>query len=324
MKITRLEDVEQRRSGGRSVAVGTFDGVHLGHRQVIAGADSVLTFDPHPVSVVAPQHTPKLLTPLARKAELIEGLGVDELIVIPFDAAFAARTADEFVDDVLVGALEATSVAIGENFRFGHKAQGDPRLLAADERFATVVHPLLEVDGEIVSSSHICGLVLAGEVDQATALLGAPFQLRGEVVHGDERGRELGFPTANLVPEEALVCPGHGVYACLAHDGRPVRPAAVSIGVRPTFQTGRGELIEAYLLDFEGDLYGQELRLDFLARLRGERRFETAQALIEQMHRDVQRTREIAADALERPLRSRPPVPVERSASATVPRLWPR
>jgi riboflavin kinase/FMN adenylyltransferase len=294
VKVTRLEDVEHR-SGGRSVAVGTFDGVHLGHRQVIAGADSVLTFDPHPVSVVAPQHTPKLLTSLARKAELIEGLGVAELIVIPFDAAFATKTADEFINDVLVGALGATSVAIGENFRFGHKAQGDPRLLAADERFATVVHPLLEVDGEIVSSSHIRGLVLAGEVDEARVLLGAPFQLRGEVVHGDERGRELGFPTANLVPEETLVCPGHGVYACLA-DGHP---AAVSIGVRPTFQTGRGELIEAYLLDFGGDLYGRELSLDFLARLRGERRFETAEALIEQMHRDVQRAREIAQDALD-------------------------
>jgi riboflavin kinase / FMN adenylyltransferase len=292
VKITRLEDVVQR-NGGRSVAVGTFDGVHLGHRKVIEGSDSVLTFDPHPVSVVAPQHTPKLLTPLGRKAELIEALGVRELIVIEFDAEFASKTADEFVGDVLVDALGAKRVAIGENFRFGHKAQGDPRLLAADNRFDTVVHPLLEVGGEIVSSSHIRGLVLAGEVAEAAALLGAPYQLRGEVVHGDERGRELGFPTANLVPEEALACPGHGVYACLA-DGAP---AAVSIGVRPTFQTGRGELIEAYILDFDGDLYGRELRLDFLARLRGERRFETAEALIEQMHSDVQDTREIARNA---------------------------
>jgi riboflavin kinase/FMN adenylyltransferase len=293
VEITRLGDVVQR-NGGRSVAVGTFDGVHLGHRKVIEGSDSVLTFDPHPVSVVAPQHTPKLLTPLGRKAELIEALGVRELIVIGFDAEFASKTADEFVGDVLVGTLGAKRVAIGENFRFGHKAQGDPRLLAADERFDTVVHPLLEVDGEIVSSSHIRGLVLAGEVAEAAALLGAPFQLRGEVVHGDERGRELGFPTANLVPEEALVCPGHGVYACLSYeDPAHPRPAAVSIGVRPTFQTGRGELIEAYILDFDGDLYGRELRLDFLARLRGERRFETAEALIEQMHKDVERTREV-------------------------------
>jgi len=281
-------------SPARSVAVGTFDGVHLGHRAVIAGSDSVLTFEPHPVSVIAPQHTPKLLTTLDVKAELIAGLGVQELIVIPFDAEFASHTADEFISEVLVGALGAERVAIGENFRFGHRAQGDPRLLATDERFQTVVHPLLEVDGEVVSSSHIRGLVLAGEVDQATRFLGAPFQLRGEVVHGDGRGRELGFPTANLVPDEALACPGHGVYACLANSDTP---AAVSIGVRPTFETGRGELIEAYLIDFDGDLYGSTLRLDFLARLRGERRFDTPEALIEQMRRDVSRTREIVAAA---------------------------
>ena len=291
MKVTRLPDVQRPDRGGRRVAVGTFDGVHVGHREVIAGSDSVLTFDPHPVSVVAPQHTPRLLTTLARKAELIEALGVQELIVIPFDADFASRSASEFIDDVLVGALGATQVSIGENFRFGHKAQGDPQLLAADGRFETVVHPILEMDGEIVSSSRIRALVLAGDVAEAERLLGAPFQLSGEVVHGDERGRELGFPTANLVPDEALVCPGHGVYASLA-DGRA---AAVSIGVRPTFETGRGELIEAYLVDFEGDLYGRTLRLDFLARLRGERYFETPQALVEQMRRDVSRTREIAA-----------------------------
>jgi riboflavin kinase / FMN adenylyltransferase len=287
VKVTSLPEVERRE---RSVAVGTFDGVHLGHRQVIDSSDSVLTFDPHPVSVVAPQHTPKLLTTPERKAELIASLGVQELIVIPFDADFARRSAAEFIDDVLVGALGATRVAIGENFRFGHKAQGDPALLAAEERFTTVVHPLLEVAGEIVSSSHIRGLLLAGDVAEANEMLGAPFQLSGEVVHGDERGRQLGFPTANLVPEEALVCPGHGVYACLA-DGRP---AAVSVGVRPTFQTGRGELIEAYMLDFDGDVYGKTLRIEFLERLRGERRFETPEALIEQMRRDVERTREVA------------------------------
>jgi riboflavin kinase / FMN adenylyltransferase len=298
VKITRLPDVSSPASAedrpARSVAVGTFDGVHLGHRAVIAGSDSVLTFEPHPVSVVAPQHTPKLLTTLQVKAELVAGLGVRELIVIPFDAEFAARSAEQFISEVLVGALGASRVAIGENFRFGHRAQGDPRLLAADERFQTVVHPLLEVDGEIVSSSHIRGLVLAGEVDQAARFLGAPFQLRGEVIHGDERGRELGFPTANLVPDEALACPGHGVYACLANGSAP---AAVSIGVRPTFATGRGELIEAFLIDFDGDLYGSTLRLDFLARLRGERRFDTPQALVEQMRRDVARTREIVTAA---------------------------
>jgi riboflavin kinase/FMN adenylyltransferase len=298
VKVTSLPDVSPAR--GRRVAVGTFDGVHLGHRQVISGSDSVLTFEPHPVSVVAPQHTPKLLTTLARKAELVAELGVQELIVIPFDHDFAQRSAQEFIDGVLVQALGASQVAVGENFRFGHKAQGDAQLLAADARFKTVVHPLLEIDGEIVSSSHIRGLVLAGEVAEADRLLGAPFQLQGEVAHGDERGRELGFPTANLVPDEALACPGHGVYACLA-SGPPslAEPlaAAVSIGVRPTFDTGRAELIEAYILDYEGDLYGQQLRLDFLARLRGERRFDSAERLVEQMRLDVQRTREIAAGA---------------------------
>ena len=302
MRITRLPDVQRTRE--RNVAVGTFDGVHLGHREVISGADSVLTFDPHPVSVVAPQHTPRLLTTLERKAELIASLGVQELIVIPFDADFARRSAAEFIDEVLVGALRARRVSIGENFRFGHKAQGDAQLLGADARFVTDVHPLLEVDGEIVSSSHIRGLVLAGEVAEASRLLGASFQLSGEVAHGDERGRKLGFPTANLVPDEALVCPGHGVYACIAEvqqlatarpDAPPLRrPAAVSIGVRPTFKTGRAELIEAYILDFDGDLYATELRLEFLARLRGERRFDDADSLIAQMRLDVQRTREIA------------------------------
>lgn len=287
VEIVPLAEVRPRE---RKVAVGTFDGVHLGHRKVIEGSDTVLTFEPHPVAVVAPQHAPKLLTPLEMKAELIAAMGVRELIVIPFDHAFAQRSASEFVNDVLVGALRAVRVSVGENFRFGHRAQGDTRLLLADERFETVVQPLLEVDGEIVSSSHIRGLVAAGEVDQATHFLGAPFQLRGEVLHGDERGRELGFPTANLIPAEELVCPGHGIYACRA-DGHA---AAVSIGVRPTFKTGRGELIEAYLLDFQGDLYGRTLQLDFLERLRGERRFGSAEELVEQMHRDVEQTRAVA------------------------------
>jgi len=293
VKVVPLPEAE--RGCARCLAVGTFDGVHLGHREVIRGADSVLTFDPHPVSVIAPQHTPRLLTPPERKAELVASLGVQEMIVIPFDADFAGLSAAEFIENVLVGALGARQVSVGENFRFGRKAQGDPELLGADGRFETIVHPLLEIDGEIVSSSHIRGLVLAGELAQANKLLGSPFQLRGEVLHGDARGRELGFPTANLLPDEEYVCPGHGVYACLAAaDGLDPRPAAVSIGVRPTFQTGRGELIEAYLLDFDGVLYGSELRLDFLDRLRGERRFGDADSLVAQMHRDVELTRELA------------------------------
>lgn len=300
MKVTHLPTptheghVEPR---ARRVAVGTFDGVHLGHREVIAGCDSVLTFDPHPSSVVAPEHTPKLLNTLVRKAQLIASLGVREMIVIPFDADFAARSAQEFIDEVLVSTLGATHVSVGENFRFGNRAKGDPRMLQDDERFSTRVVPLLEVEGEIVSSSHIRGLVAAGEVQAAARLLGAPFQLEKEVVSGDKRGRELGFPTANLVPDNGLVLPGHGVYACRIDAPEPLSGgvAAVNIGVRPMFVTGRGELIEAYVLDFEGDLYGQQLCLEFLARLRGERRFPSVAQLVEQMERDVQRTREIAA-----------------------------
>jgi riboflavin kinase / FMN adenylyltransferase len=288
MRVTMLPEAEPR---PRAIAVGEFDGVHLGRREVIRGNDTVLTFEPHPLRVVRPEAAPKLLNDLDRKIELIAALGVEELVVIPFDDGFAQQTPQEFIDHVLVDRLQAQHVSVGENFRFGHRAAGDPAMLAADPRFQTRVVPLVEVDGEIVSSSHIRGLVLAGEVARANELLGAPFMLSGEVVHGDERGRELGFPTANLVPHEELVCPGHGVYACLAGG----RPAAVSIGVRPTFTTGRGELIEAYLLDFDGDLYGDELRIEFLERLRGERRFDSAEQLVEQMHRDVARTREVAA-----------------------------
>ncbi|MDQ3721852.1 MAG: riboflavin biosynthesis protein RibF, partial [Actinomycetota bacterium] len=266
MKVNRLLDMRPR---PRRVAVGTFDGVHLGHREVIRGAETVLTFEPHPTTVIRPGAAPKLLTDPGRKAQLIASLGVQELVVIPFDRAFAARSAQDFVDDVLVGALGATHVSVGENFRFGHKAQGDADLLRADDRFATRIVQLLEIDGEVVSSSHIRGLVLGGAIEYAGRLLGDPFTLAGEVAHGDERGRELGYPTANLVPDPLYVTPAHGVYAARArtHAGEVV-PAAVSIGVRPTFDTGRGELIEAYLLDFSGDLYGSRLEIAFLKRLR--------------------------------------------------------
>jgi riboflavin kinase/FMN adenylyltransferase len=284
MRVTTFPDVEPR---PRRVAVGEFDGVHLGHREVIGGSDTVLTFEPHPLQVVRPEAAPRLLTSLDVKVELIAALGVKELVVIPFDKGFASQSPRDFIDHVLVDRLGVTRVSVGENFRFGFKAAGDPDMLAADERFETRVVPLVEVDGEIVSSSHIRGLVAAGDVEQAARLLGAPFQLRGEVVHGDERGRTLGFPTANLIPDEALVCPGHGIYVARS-DGVC---AAVSIGVRPTFGTGRALLIEAYLIDRQVDLYGETLKLEFLSRLRGERRFESREALIEQMQRDVDQAR---------------------------------
>jgi riboflavin kinase/FMN adenylyltransferase len=294
VNVVALQDAEPR---PRRVAVGTFDGVHLGHRRVIDGSDTVLTFDPHPVSVVAPQAAPKLLTTLERKAELLEAEGVGELVVIPFDKDFAARGAQHFVDEVLVRRLGAERVAVGENFRFGHRAQGDTDLLRADGRFAVHVEPLLEVDGEVVSSSHIRGLVLGGAVEYGGKLLGTPFAMAGEVMHGDERGRELGFPTANLIPPEGYVVPGHGVYAARAvlEGGAEAVPAAVNVGVRPQFETGRGELIEAYLIDWDGDLYGQRLQIEFLKRLRGERRFPSVEDLVEQMGRDAEEARQIAA-----------------------------
>lgn len=302
MEVTLLADVEPR---PRRVAVGEFDGVHRGHREVIRGADTVLTFEPHPRAVVAPDAAPKLLTSLPVKVDLIAGLGVEELVIIPFDAAFASLTAQAFVDDVLVGTLDARSVSVGENFRYGARAQGDADHLRAQSGFETRVVPLVEFDGEIVSSTHVRGLVVAGDLAQANAFLGAPYELRGPVVHGDARGRTLGFPTANLVPDNGLTYPGNGVYACLAAlrdggdgadpDGWSWHAAATNVGVRPTFVTGRGVLVEAYLLDFDSDLYGRELRLQFLSRLRGERRFDSADELVEQMHADVEATRSAAA-----------------------------
>jgi riboflavin kinase/FMN adenylyltransferase len=287
MKVTSLAEAESR---PRRLAVGVFDGVHLGHQEAIRGADTVLTFDPHPVAVIAPHAAPKLLTRLDVKADLVGELGVEEMVVIPFDAEFARRSAQSFVDDVLVERLSATHVAVGRNFRFGHKAAGDTALLEGDGRFEARVVELVEVEGETVSSSHIRGLVSAGEVQHAQAFLGRPFQVRGEVVHGDGRGRELGWPTANVVPDERLIRPDQGVYAARANG----HPAAVNIGVRPQFETGRGVLIEAHLIDFDEDLYGQELRLDFLDRLRGEKLFASVDALVEQIGRDVERARELA------------------------------
>jgi riboflavin kinase/FMN adenylyltransferase len=296
MKVTMLPDAEPRR---RRVAIGEFDGVHLGHRAVIGDADTVLTFEPHPRAVVAPDAAPKLITPLPVKADIIAGLGVQELVVIPFDTEFAARGAQDFIDDVLVRTLGATEVRVGENFRFGHKAQGDVALLREQDAFTTTVAELVEVEGEIVSSTHIRGLIVAGEVETAGRFLGLPYHMRGEVQHGDKRGRTLGYPTANIVPDNALVYPGNGVYACRAAVESEGEwrwwAAATSIGVRPTFVTGRGVLIEAYLIDFEGDLYGRELRLAFLKRLRGEKRFDSVETLVEQMQRDVDEARKIAA-----------------------------
>lgn len=286
-----VSDLREAQPRPRRVAIGTFDGVHVGHRKVIKGEDTVLTFEPHPVKVIHPEAAPKLIMGFAAKRDVIAGLGVEELVVIEFDKAFSQITAEEFIDEILVRTLQATHVSVGENFRFGAKAKGDHRMLAERSEFETRVVPLVEADGETISSTRIRALVNAGDVEGAMHCLGAPFLLEGEVVPGDKRGRELGFPTANIVPDEDLVYPGHGVYAGFA-DGHP---AAIHIGVRPMFETGRGVLIEPHLLDFDGDLYGKTLRIAFIARLRGEKRFPSVEELVAQMHRDVEETRELCA-----------------------------
>src|SRR3954449_7383044 len=273
MKVTSLPAAEPR---PRDVAIGTFDGVHLGHQAVIEGADTVLTFDPHPLEVLHPAATPKLIMPFGVKRDVIEGLGVEELVVVPFDVGFARRSAEDFVEHVLLEKLDARQVSVGENFRFGAKAKGDPAMLKARPQFETRVVPLVEVDGETVSSTRIRALVAAGEMEGARHCLGAPFMVEGEVVSGDQRGRELGFPTANLVPDDSLAIPGHGVYAAFANG----LPAAVNVGVRPTFESGRGVLIETYIIDHDEDLYGKNLRVAFVQRLRGDRRFASVEELV--------------------------------------------
>ena len=290
MKVVPLNEAEPG-SRPRSVAIGTFDGVHLGHREVIRGADTVLTFDPHPLSVIHPEATPKLISTFPVRRDLIAGLGVEELVVIPFDKSFSEQSAEDFVQHVLLDRLGAGAVSVGENFRFGKGARGTPEFLSGHDEFETRVVPLVEAAGETVSSSHIRGLVAAGEVDQAAEFLGGPFLFEGVVVPGDKRGRELGMPTANLVPDDAYVTPGHGVYAGWANG----HPTAINVGVRPTFETGRGLIVEAHLLDFDGDLYGQTLRIAFLERLRGEKRFDSVDELVAQMQRDVEDARRITS-----------------------------
>jgi riboflavin kinase/FMN adenylyltransferase len=297
MQVIRSLDEVPPVEAGRAIAVGTFDGVHLGHRRVIASAIdagrarglpiAVVTFDPHPLQVLQPDDPPRLLTPTPVKVDRIRELGVDELVVVPFTPEFARLEPEEFCREVLVGTLRARHVSVGENFRFGRGASGDPALLSSSASFETTVVPLLEMDGEPVSSSRIRKLIEGGDVAGAAELLGAPFEIEGAVVAGDARGRELGMPTANLRPDPLAILPAAGIYAGTALD----HAAAISIGVRPTFEEDGALLVEAYLIDFEGDLYGETLRLSFRERLRDEERFDSADALAEQMRRDVERVR---------------------------------
>jgi riboflavin kinase/FMN adenylyltransferase len=301
-----LEEVPQA-PGGRSLALGTFDGVHTGHRRVIRSAldwarthgatASVVTFDPHPLQILRPQEPPQLITTTPVKIDLIGTLGVDEVIVIGFTKSFSMLAPEEFCRDVLGEALQAAHVSVGANFRFGHAAAGDADLLLSRSEFGAEIVPLVESGGETVSSSRIRQLVSSGSVAEAAALLEAPFQIDGEVVEGAGRGRVLDMPTANLEPAPEVVVPAAGVYAGVARAEGEEWPAAVNIGVRPTFETAGDTKVEAHLVGYEGDLYGRTVRLCFLERLRDELRFESAEELMAQMQDDVERTVGIAGRA---------------------------
>ncbi|GGM29865.1 MULTISPECIES: bifunctional riboflavin kinase/FAD synthetase [Micromonospora] len=302
---------------GRSVVtIGVFDGVHRGHQATIGHAvrrarelgvtSVVVTFDPHPAEVVRPGSHPAVLTEPARKAELIESLGVDALCVVPFTPEFSRLSAEAFVHDILVEQLHAALVVVGDNFRFGHRAAGDVPLLDRLGRtfgFAVEGGPLVTEDGTVFSSTYIRSCIDAGDVTAAAAALGRPHRVEGIVVRGDQRGRELGFPTANLACHRYAAVPADGVYAArLVRQVGPRRrgggqpgqveelAAAVSVGTNPTF-SGRERRVEAYVLDFAGDLYGEQVALDFRARLRGQVRYDSIEPLLAQMTEDVAQVR---------------------------------
>jgi riboflavin kinase/FMN adenylyltransferase len=293
------------------VALGNFDGVHLGHQAVVRraveegrrrGAKVVAaTFDPHPRVVLAPGSEPRLLTTLEMRREELLGYGVDEVWAIRFDETLSRKTPEEFVRDVLVGEIGASAVVVGENFRFGHRAAGDFRELErlmrgfGGEAYAVRVR---SEDGEApISSTRIRRLVGEGEVAEAAKLLGRPYVLRGEVVMGDKRGRTIGFPTANVLADPALVVPARGVYAGFVRVGKDTYAACTNIGVAPTFER-RESRVEAYLLGFEGDLYGREVDVSFLQRIREEKRFSGVEELKTQILRDVEAARRITSDAI--------------------------
>ncbi|GAB3091396.1 bifunctional riboflavin kinase/FAD synthetase [Micromonospora schwarzwaldensis] len=290
---------------GRSVVtIGVFDGVHQGHQATIGHAVArarelgvksvVVTFDPHPAEVVRPGSHPAVLTEPARKAELIEALGVDVLCVVPFTAEFSRLPAEAFVHDILVEHLHAALVVVGDNFRFGHRAAGDVALLERLGRtfgFGVEGAPLVVGAGTVFSSTYIRSCVDAGDVRAAAAALGRPHRVEGVVVRGDQRGRELGYPTANLLTHRYAAVPADGVYAArLVRRGSDPLAAAVSIGTNPTF-SGRERRVEAYALDFSGDLYGERLALDFVAHLREQRTYDAIEPLVAQIAEDVERTR---------------------------------
>ncbi len=295
---------------GRTVLViGNFDGVHLGHQHVIARAREIadqagvqlvaVTFDPHPMAVLRPDHAPLTLTDVEARCGLLADAGADDVFVIPFSREIAAWTPDEFIERVIVDGLHAQVVVVGANFRFGNRAAGDVATLTAAGRAGDFVVEGIALDGgpQVWSSTYVRTCLLAGDVEGAAEALGRPFAVTGEVVRGDQRGRELGFPTAN-VPTHGIAAPADGVYAGwlrrLDEPHAEPLPAAISVGTNPTFDGDRERRVEAYVLDrTDLALYGVPVEISFVARIRGMVAFEGIEALVETMKGDVVRTREI-------------------------------
>jgi riboflavin kinase/FMN adenylyltransferase len=320
-----VSDIALVAPGSRALALGTFDGVHAGHRAVIGRAvalasergltSAVVTFDRHPLAVVDPPRAPRLLTSIEEKVRLIGELGPDELVLLPFDEQLAALTPAAFCADLLAAALGARVVVVGENFNFGAGGAGDAaqlRACGATHGFEVEVCELVTERGSAISSTRIRRLLHDGELEEVRDILGRPPSAAGLVVHGDKRGRTLGVPTANVDVEAGTIFPGRGVYAARAFVAGGWYRAAVNIGHNPTFQS-RDEptthvTVEAFLLGFAGDIYEEEIRLDFLHKIRDEERFESVDALVAQMRRDIAAAGSLVDPELE--AAGLPPAPV--------------
>jgi riboflavin kinase/FMN adenylyltransferase len=307
-----LDEVDESPGRGRVVAIGVFDGVHRGHQRILSQAvenaqvtgalAAAITFYPHPEAVLRPKSAPRMLTTLERKAELLESLGVDELVVVRFDREFAHLSPESFCRIVLSHRLAARVVLVGENFHFGYQGAGTP----ADLREYGLTHDfevrsvtLAEEGGETISSTRIRRLLQAGRVVEAARLLGRPHRIEGTVVSGAGRGRELDAPTANLVPTGEMALPRLGVYVTRSVvNGKDVRLSVTSVGTNPTFETDKRVRVETLLIDHSGDMYGSHLAVDFLGRIRGQRTFPGAAPLAARIKRDIEIARVYAETSL--------------------------
>ena len=285
-----------------SVAIGIFDGVHRGHQEILAeaanyGAVTVLTFDPHPTSIFAPERTPTALVNLGDRIELLKENGASDVVVLPFTREFAAMSPDAFITEVLVNQLAATHVTVGANFTFGHKAAGNVDYLKEHAQgFGVSAVHLQEDRGSAISSTRIRTLIVDGDVERANEMLTRPFYLRGPVVHGEKRGRTIGYPTANMGLADNATIPADGVYAGWLTVGDHRWQAAISIGTNPTFPGVRGRQVEAYAIDQSGlDLYDQEAKLEFGFRLRDTLKFDGLDPLLVQMKVDCELAKVLTA-----------------------------